>query len=295
VAQISRQHPVERPGVTRTSRFAVAARFCPSLSLAILGLFAPLHLAHSTARDSLNNITLLQNGFLTPPSTASLDADRKIIIIEEPSADMRAYLLNHKSESPPAKQKETLNCPLDPELMRALQTFSEEIWKGDVQIGRPNCVPNLDTAWTFTIKKGHESRRFFTPVNCASSDTEKISKILFECARKHDEETRIDQALHQITVPGRVLNPAPVQWAPPEYPDAARERQIEGYVDFDFTIKADGTVSDIVILSEVPTGYAFSKAAQDALMQWKFAPRRIRGEDHPIAARTRISFKIPTR
>ncbi len=62
-------------------------------------------------------------------------------------------------------------------------------------------------------------------------------------------------------------------WNPkPAYPQIAENAQIEGYVDFEFNISADGSVGNPHLVAEVPQGHGFAQAAREALLAWKFAP-----------------------
>jgi len=55
----------------------------------------------------------------------------------------------------------------------------------------------------------------------------------------------------------------------PEYPRAARRRNITGSVDVQFIVTTDGRVRSMFILSSEP-GDTFDKAAMDAVEQWRF-------------------------
>ena len=92
--------------------------------------------------------------------------------------------------------------------------------------------------------------------------------------------------------PQITLNPKPISRTPPKYPDRAEDRQISGYVDFDFTIEPDGTVGDPRVVAEVPDGIGFAEAAKKAFPKWRFKPMMKDG--HPVAApaHIRVSFKL---
>ena len=57
----------------------------------------------------------------------------------------------------------------------------------------------------------------------------------------------------------------------PEYPRAARRRNITGSVDVQFTVTTDGRVRSMSILRADPNG-TFDQAAMDAVEQWRFEP-----------------------
>ena len=66
----------------------------------------------------------------------------------------------------------------------------------------------------------------------------------------------------------------PLDRAPPAYPDSAGNAL--GHVKIQFTIDADGHVTDPQVLESAPPGL-FDKAALDAMKSWRYAPRRVDG------------------
>lgn len=60
-------------------------------------------------------------------------------------------------------------------------------------------------------------------------------------------------------------------YVPPEYPREAWRRGLEGWVDVELTIGADGRVVDARVVSSQPRGI-FERAALRAVVQWVFDP-----------------------
>ncbi len=91
--------------------------------------------------------------------------------------------------------------------------------------------------------------------------------------------------------PISVTELAVLKYVPPRYPTRAVARDLEGWVDVEFTVGTTGQPEDITIVDASDTRF-FRKAAVDAVSQWQFEPYRIRGET--VAQRTfaRISFKL---
>jgi TonB family protein len=58
----------------------------------------------------------------------------------------------------------------------------------------------------------------------------------------------------------------------PTYPDRARERGTEGWVDVEFTVTNDGSTRDIVVRSAEPAG-TFDSSAVNAVRRWRYEPR----------------------
>ncbi len=68
----------------------------------------------------------------------------------------------------------------------------------------------------------------------------------------------------------------PLVRIPPQYPQRAASRGVEGWVQLEFTVTESGGVEDIVVIAAEPAGY-FERAAQRALARWKYKPRIVDG------------------
>jgi TonB family protein len=75
----------------------------------------------------------------------------------------------------------------------------------------------------------------------------------------------------------------------PEFPEIARERDLTGFVDLEFTVRADGTVTDVNVLKAQPKG-VFEKAAVDAVSKWRYRPIERSGLPINEHARLRLNF-----
>lgn len=76
----------------------------------------------------------------------------------------------------------------------------------------------------------------------------------------------------------------------PSYPERARRAGIEGTVEIEVAISANGDITDIEVVRGLPFGV--SEAAADAVRRWKYRPAR--GRDGPVASRKtiRILFQL---
>jgi TonB family protein len=74
----------------------------------------------------------------------------------------------------------------------------------------------------------------------------------------------------------------------PEYPVAARQRRVEGFVDVEFTVNAAGNVESPRVAAAQPTG-VFDAAALAAVARWRYAPAPDRA---PLALKERVEFKL---
>lgn len=83
-----------------------------------------------------------------------------------------------------------------------------------------------------------------------------------------------------------VLSPAP------PYPPEAQSKGTEGWVRFKFTVAADGSPKDVVILESNPRRI-FDRAARRAIIRWKFKPKVVDGKpvDQPNM-QYKMEFKL---
>ncbi len=69
----------------------------------------------------------------------------------------------------------------------------------------------------------------------------------------------------------------PMVRVPPQYPERALQRGIEGRVLIEFTISKSGSVKDAKVIAYEPSSI-FNKAAIKAVLQWKYNPKIVNGE-----------------
>jgi protein TonB len=76
----------------------------------------------------------------------------------------------------------------------------------------------------------------------------------------------------------------------PEYPEPARQQQIEGPVALEVRIGPDGAVQDIKVLSGAPL---LAEAATDAVKQWRFRPLTVDGRQMEMQTKVTLNFRLP--
>ena len=80
----------------------------------------------------------------------------------------------------------------------------------------------------------------------------------------------------------------------PDYPIQARQRGIEGWVDVQFKIGADGSIRNPVAVSADPK-QLFDRAAIQAVKGWKYSPKIEDGRSVECGTKkVRIRFKLET-
>ena len=128
-----------------------------------------------------------------------------------------------------------------------------------------------------------------TPVVAASATTTSDAPVTHEAASSGPPSSTppVSEARDPYSVAAvileRVYSPDPV------FPEIAREDDLTGFVDLEFMVRADGTVSDVNVLKAQPRG-VFEKAAVDAVSKWRYRPIERNGTAVDQHARLRLNF-----
>lgn len=77
----------------------------------------------------------------------------------------------------------------------------------------------------------------------------------------------------------------------PEYPPSAYRSRTQGWVEVQFTVETDGSVSGAKVLSAEPSR-VFNNAALEAVRRWTFKPRMVNGQPATELVTRRIEFKM---
>jgi TonB family protein len=78
-------------------------------------------------------------------------------------------------------------------------------------------------------------------------------------------------------------------YAPPQYPQRALERNLEGWVDVEFTVGTDGKTRNVVVRDASHETF-FRREAMEAVAKWQFEPREFMGRAIEQSSYTRIRF-----
>jgi TonB family protein len=86
-----------------------------------------------------------------------------------------------------------------------------------------------------------------------------------------------------------VTQPTLVKHVPPVYPEAARQRGLEGAVVVEATVGPDGKVSKTVVVRSIP---GLDAAAIDAVRQWEYSPTIVGGVAVPVLMTVTVTFDL---
>jgi TonB family protein len=100
---------------------------------------------------------------------------------------------------------------------------------------------------------------------------------------------------HDVVAPSlrlapEIANEYLVRRTEPEYPEAARAKRIQGAVEIDVIVGADGKVEK---LTPVRGQALLLSAANDAIRQWQFQPFFHNGQPESFQTRVTLQFRLP--
>jgi TonB family protein len=80
-----------------------------------------------------------------------------------------------------------------------------------------------------------------------------------------------------------------LEYIPPKFPASTRNRGMSGWVELEFTVRADGSTGDIVVTNSSPRK-TFDNAAALAVAQWRYKP--VIRDGKPIAQRAAVRIRF---
>jgi TonB family protein len=82
---------------------------------------------------------------------------------------------------------------------------------------------------------------------------------------------------------------ARTEYVAPKFPAALRNRSLDGWVELEFTVRADGSTADIVVTNSSPRKI-YDSSAINAISQWRYKPVMLNGKPVDQRAAVRIRF-----
>lgn len=118
-------------------------------------------------------------------------------------------------------------------------------------------------------------------------------KEVFRMAPNQDGSMEPASAVEPETVtvvPPATVESRIVKRVEPQYPEAAREQNIQGPVVLEVHMGTDGGVQDVQVVSGQ---HLLAQAAVDAVKQWKFKPQVVNGKPVEMQTRITLNFRLP--
>jgi periplasmic protein TonB len=105
-----------------------------------------------------------------------------------------------------------------------------------------------------------------------------------------DSGTAPKPVLQSVNISQGVSQGLLVKKVQPVYPRSAMTMRIEGVVELMATISKTGNITGVKVLKGDPQ---LTRAAADAVKQWKYKPYLLNGEPVEITTQVTVNFKLP--
>ena len=128
------------------------------------------------------------------------------------------------------------------------------------------------------------TRRWLAEARTAGVDPGEIGRLDTALAAAQDEAQQASSIVNESSL-------VRTRYVAPQFPQPARERGIDGWVDLQFLVGTDGAVSDVEIVGAQPAGI-FELAALDAVRRWRYQPVLHSGHVVSQRARLRLRFTV---
>ena len=96
---------------------------------------------------------------------------------------------------------------------------------------------------------------------------------------------------YAIGTPG-LVPPTVAEQKRPTYTAAAMRQKVQGRVQVEVTVAADGTVTDPRIVESLDTQYGLDESALEAARDWRFRPATLDGKAVPAVVMLELQFSI---
>ena len=128
------------------------------------------------------------------------------------------------------------------------------------------------------------THRWLAEARAASADAAGISRLDAALAVAQEEAQQATSFVNASSL-------TRTRYVAPQFPDLARARGIDGWVDLQFVVGLDGAVSDVSVIGAEPVGI-FEQAALDAVRHWRYQPVLRDGQAISEHARVRLRFTV---
>jgi TonB family protein len=142
----------------------------------------------------------------------------------------------------------------------------------------------LEAHTTLQAQDFAATRRWLDEARAAGADAAGVGTVAAALNAAQGEAQANDSYVNESTL-------TRTRYVPPQFPTAAREKGIDGWVDLQFLVGSDGVVSDVAVVGAQPVGI-FEQAAQDAVRHWRYQAVVRDGQKVSQRARVRVRFAV---
>jgi TonB family protein len=128
------------------------------------------------------------------------------------------------------------------------------------------------------------AQRWLGEAHDAGADQASITAVNNDMRAAQEVAKKVDEV-----VPAAQLDLT--HYVAPEFPFAARQRAMSGWVDVQFTVETDGSVGDVAVVTAEPAG-VFDQPATEAVRKWRYRPILRDGQPINQRARVRVRFAL---
>jgi protein TonB len=128
------------------------------------------------------------------------------------------------------------------------------------------------------------TRRWVTEARTAGADAAALTTIEAALTAGQNESQQAERYVDASTL-------TRIRYVAPQFPDVARARGLDGWVDLQFLVGTDGAVTDVKVVGAQPVGI-FEQAALDAVRHWRYLPQMHDGKASSERARVRLRFTV---
>jgi TonB family protein len=128
------------------------------------------------------------------------------------------------------------------------------------------------------------TRRWLAEARAAAADAAGITRLDAALAVAQDEAQQTSSYVNASSL-------TRTRYVAPQFPEIARARGIDGWVDLQFVVESDGAVGDVTVVGAQPVGI-FEQAALDAVRHCHYQPVMHDGKAVSQQARVRLRFAL---
>jgi periplasmic protein TonB len=126
------------------------------------------------------------------------------------------------------------------------------------------------------------ARRWLAAAHAAGADAAAVDTLEASVSAAENAAQQANTYVNESTL-------TRTRYVAPQFPQDARLRSIEGWVELHFVVGTDGTVGELAVVGAQPVG-VFEQAALDAMRHWHYQPLLRSGA--PVSQRTRVRLRF---
>jgi protein TonB len=162
----------------------------------------------------------------------------------------------------------------------------------DGTVGDVRVTKSLDTQFGLDDAAVTAARQWrFQPATKDGQPVEYTATLSLEFRIHNGPPTSPQVDPYLADTPGLVA-PTITKWADPKYTSQAMREKIQGSVELNVVVQADGTIGEIRVTKSLDKEFGLDQEAVAAVKQFTFSPATLNGDFVPAIAQVRVEFRI---